>query len=117
LRILLDHNVPAGARSFFAGHEVRTIVEMNWPPQLENGELLNAAESAGFDVLVTSDQNIPYQQNPKGRKLALLVRGSNIWPIVHEYGPAIAAGVEAVKPGGWEFIEMRLPPRGKPSKQ
>jgi hypothetical protein len=117
LRILLDHNVPAGVRSFLAGHEVRTIMEMQWPPQLENGELLNAAESAGFNVLVTSDQNIPYQQNPKGRKLALLVLGSNIWPIVRTYGTAITAGVEAVKLGSWEFIEMQPPPQGKPSKQ
>jgi hypothetical protein len=50
LRILLDHNVPAGVRSFLAGHEVRTIVEMKWRPQFENGELLTAAEAAGFDA-------------------------------------------------------------------
>ena len=48
LLILLDHNVPVGVRSFLAEHEVRTIVEMKWRPQLENGELLNAAEAAGF---------------------------------------------------------------------
>ena len=117
MRILLDHNVPVGVRSFLAGHEVRTIVEMKWRPQLENGELLNAAETAGFDVLVTSDQNIRYQQNPKGRKLALVVLGSNIWPIVRSHGPAIAARVEAVKPGSWEFIEMQSPARGNPLKQ
>jgi len=90
---------------------------MKWRPQLENGELLDAAETAGFDVLLTSDQNIRYQQNPKGRKLALAVLGSNIWPIVRGYGPAIAARVEAVTPGSWEFIEMPPPPRGKPLKQ
>lgn len=117
MRILLDHNVPVGVRSFLARHEVRTIVEMKWRPQLENGELLDAAETAGFDVLLTSDQNIRYQQNPKGRKLALVVLGSNIWPIVRGYGPAIAARVEAVTPGSWEFIEMPPPPRGKPLKQ
>jgi hypothetical protein len=51
---------------------------MNWPPQLENGELLKAAEETAFDVMVTSDQNILYQQNLKGRGLALVVLGSNI---------------------------------------
>lgn len=111
MRILLDRKVPVGVRSFLAGHEVRTIVEMKWRPQIESGELLNAAETAGFDMLVTSDQNIRYQQNPKGRKLALLILGSNIWPIVRGYGPAIAAGAEAVKPGSWEFIKMQSPPR------
>jgi hypothetical protein len=116
LRILLDHNVPVGVRSFLAEHEVRTIVEMKWRPQLENGELLNAAETAGY-VLVTSDQNIRHQQNPQGRRLALVVLGLNIWPIVRGYGPAIAAKVKAVKPGSWEFIEMQPPPGGKPSRQ
>ena len=46
---------------------------MNWPPQLGNSELLEVAEASGFDVLITSDQNIKYQQNLSGRKLALVV--------------------------------------------
>ena len=95
MRILLDHNVPAGVRVFLAGHEVLTIVEMNWPPQLENGALLRMAEAESFDVLVTSDQNITYQQNLEGRKLALVVLGSNIWPIVWHYSREIAAKVNA----------------------
>jgi hypothetical protein len=70
LRILFDNNVPVGVRRFLVGHEVRTVVEMNWPPQLENGDLLKAAEVEDFDVMVTSDQNILYQQNLTGRKLA-----------------------------------------------
>jgi predicted nuclease of predicted toxin-antitoxin system len=78
LRILFDKNVPIGVRRFLASHDVRTAVEMKWPDQLENGQLLKAAETAGFDVLVTSDQNILYQQNLTGRRLALVVLGSNI---------------------------------------
>jgi len=109
LRILFDHNVPVGVRSFLAKHEVRTTVEMNWPPQLENGELIEAAESAAFDVLVNSDQNIRFQQNLAGRKLALVVLGSNIWPIVRNYRSEIAAGVVSAHPGSSEFIEMPLP--------
>ena len=70
---------------FLTQHEVRTFPEMQWHPQLENGKLLDAAESAGFDVMVTSDQNIRYQQNLTGRKLALVVLGSNIWPLVREH--------------------------------
>jgi len=80
LRILFDKNVPVGVRRFLAGHDVRTFVEMQWHPQLENGELLEAGEAAGFDVMITSDQSIVYQQNLTGRKLALVVLGSNIWP-------------------------------------
>ena len=63
MRILFDKNVPVGVRGFLSGHEVRTFVEMQWHPQLENGELLKAAEAAQFDVMITSDQNIVYQQN------------------------------------------------------
>jgi hypothetical protein len=58
LRIVFDKNVPVGVRRFLTKHEVRTFVEMQWHPQLENGELLKAAEASGFDVMVTSDQNI-----------------------------------------------------------
>jgi hypothetical protein len=68
-------------------------------------------EAAGFDVMVTSDQNIKYQQNLSGRKLALVVLGSNIWPVVRDHGATIAAKVEAATPGSYAFIEMLLPPR------
>jgi len=61
LRILFDKNVPIGVRSFLPRHEVRTFVEIQWHPQLENGELLKTAEAAGFDLMVTRDQNIRYQ--------------------------------------------------------
>jgi hypothetical protein len=115
LRILFDKNVPVGARRFVSGHELRTFVEMRWHPQLENGELLKAAEAAGFNVLVTSDQNIRHQQNLMGRRLALVVLGSNIWPIVREHGATIAAKVDAATPGSYDFIEMALPP--KPRKK
>jgi hypothetical protein len=90
---------------------VRTFVDMLWHPQLENGELLDAAEALGFDVMVTSDQNIRHQQNLAGRKLALVVLGSNIWPVVREHGAAIEARVAAATPGSYELIEMPLPPK------
>jgi predicted nuclease of predicted toxin-antitoxin system len=115
LLILLDKNVPVGVRRFLLKHEVRTIVEMQWPDQLENGELLKMAEQAGFDVLVTSDQNIRYQQNLAGRKLALVVLGSNIWPVVLQYSAAIMARVDGATPGGYDFIEMPLPPKPRRS--
>lgn len=84
---------------------------MSWPPQLENGELLKAAEAAAFDVMVTSDQNIRYQQNLTGRSLALVALGSNIWPIVRSHGAAIATAVNRALPGSYHFIEMPLPPK------
>jgi predicted nuclease of predicted toxin-antitoxin system len=111
LRILFDKNVPVGVRRFLAKHHVRTFVETGWHIQLENGELLKTAEVAGFDVLVTSDQNIRYQQNLAGRSLALIVLGSNIWPIVRSHAMEIMSKVDAATPGGYTFIEMPVPPK------
>ena len=115
MRILLDKNVPVGVRRFLPKHQVQTLVEMQWPDQLENGELLKMAEQAGFDVLVTSDQNIRYQQNLAGRKLALVVLGSNVWPVVQQHSAAIAVRVAQATPGGYDFIEMPLPPKPRGS--
>ena len=116
MRILFDKNVPVGVRGCLAGHEARTFADMRWHPQLENGELLKACEEEGFDVMVTADQNIRYQQNLTGRRLALVVLGSNIWPIVRDHQAAIAAKVDAALPGSYEFIEMPLPPRRRKGK-
>ena len=85
MRILFDKNVPVGVRGFLLKHEVRTFVEMQWPDQLDNGELLRMAEEAGFDVIITSNQNIRYQQKLSDRKFALVVLGSNIWPVVRQH--------------------------------
>jgi predicted nuclease of predicted toxin-antitoxin system len=107
LRILFDKNVPVGVRRLLPGHAVQTFPETGWHPQLENGELLKAGEAAGFDVMVTSDQNVKHQQNLTGRKLALVVLGSNIWPIVRNHADAI----DAATAGSYAFIEMKPPPK------
>jgi hypothetical protein len=67
LRILFDKNVPVGIRRFLTGHQVRTFVQTGWPVQLEYGELLKAAENAGFDVLVTSDHSVPVKSSGRNR--------------------------------------------------
>jgi hypothetical protein len=90
---------------------VRTVVDLNRPLHLENGELLAAAETSAFEVIVTADQNIRYQQNLTGRRLALVVLGSNIWPIVRNHGRPIASAVDEATPGSYAFIEMPIPPR------
>ena len=76
LRILFDRNVPYQIRYYLLGHHVHTAAEPGWA-RLTNGELLKAAEAEKFDVMITSDQNIDYQQNLKDRQLALVVLGTN----------------------------------------
>ena len=65
--------------------------------------------------MITADQNIRYQQNLTARKLALVVLGSNIWPIVREHGTMIAAKIDAASPRSYDFIEMPLPPKRRKS--
>ena len=79
MKVLFDHNVPRPLGRFLVEHEVTIAADLGWTT-LENGDLLNAAESAGFDLLLTCDQNISYQQNLTGRRLALVVLTTNYWP-------------------------------------
>jgi hypothetical protein len=99
-----------GVREFLSRHQVETVDDRGWA-RITNGELLKAAEAAGFDVVVTADQNIVYQQSLEGRKLALVVLGSNIWPIVRNYEVVIREQADAAKPGSYAFIDMPLPPK------
>jgi predicted nuclease of predicted toxin-antitoxin system len=112
LRILFDQNVPVGVRKHLrrAGHEVVTSPDLEWE-ELKNGVLFKAAEEAHFDLMVTADQNLTYQQNLKGRKIALVVLGSNDWSIVRQQMDTIAATVEAAQVNSYAFVEMPLPPK------
>ena len=67
MRVLFDQAAPVPIRPFLIGHRVSTAAREGWS-ELDNGHLLNVAEAAGFDVLLTTDTNIRYQQNLKGRK-------------------------------------------------
>ena len=105
MKIILDNNVPAGVVRMLPGHDVATCPEREWT-ELENGQLIAAAELAGFELMITADQNIRYQQNLAGRKIALLVLGSNYWPSVLRYSAAISSHAAAAAPGSYAFVEM-----------
>ncbi len=110
VRILFDKNVPKQLRRAFPGYLVQTAAQLGWE-QLKNGILLKTAEKAGFDVMITADQNIRYQQNLIERKIALVVLGSNRWPYVQEHLSEIVRAVEAARTGSYIFIEVPLPPK------
>ena len=76
MRILFDHNVPVTLRFRLLEHEVHTAFELGWA-ELENGQLLRAAKAALFEVMITADQNIIYQQNRETRTIALVVLSTN----------------------------------------
>jgi hypothetical protein len=71
MRILLDETTPRGMRCILAGHDVRAAPEMGWGAY-PNGQLLDEAKKAGFDALVTCDQNFVFQQNLTGRNIAVV---------------------------------------------
>jgi hypothetical protein len=74
---------------------------------LENGELVPAAEAAGFEVIVTTDRNLRYQQNLDNRKLAIVVLGRGRWTIIRSHIAKVVAAVDAATPGSFTEVEMR----------
>jgi hypothetical protein len=75
--------------------------------QADDGDLLAEADRAGFDVLLTADKNIRYQQNLKGRRIALVVLSTPQWPLVKLHLDKIAAAIDAATPGS--FTEVDIP--------
>ena len=97
MKILFDQGTPAPLRHALAGHAVSTAYEMGWA-SLTNGDLLDAAER-GFDVLVTTDQNLPYQQNLTGRRLAVLILPTTSWPVLKGRVGDVEAALLTIAPG------------------
>jgi hypothetical protein len=104
MKILFDHGTPAPLRRQLAGHEISTAYEMGWA-KLSNGDLLAAAEKS-FDAFITTDQNLRYQQNLGGRRLAILVLPTTSWPEIQNHMNKVVDAVNALKPG--DFIELNF---------
>ncbi len=73
---------------------------------MANGDLLRAAEEAGFGVLLTTDKNMRYQQNFANRRIAVVVLGNGLWPFVKPMLPQVAAAVNAARPGSYTEVEI-----------
>lgn len=102
MRILFDHGTPAPLRRFLTGHTVSTAYEMGWAA-LDNGNLLSAAEVA-FDVFITTDQNLRYQQNLTGRRIAIIVLPTTSWPKIKAHADEVVAAVNQIRPS--DFYEV-----------
>jgi hypothetical protein len=99
--ILFDNGTPRGLARFLVGHSVEEARGRGWE-ELRNGELIDLAEQAGFDVILTTDKNIRYQQNLTARRIALVVLEHSQWPMVK-----LVAAVNAAEPGG--YVEVAVP--------
>lgn len=82
--ILFDNGTPAPLKHALKGHIVVEAIDRGWD-WLTNGELIEQAEAAGFEVLVTTDKNLRYQQNISGRRLAFVVLGNQQWPALRQH--------------------------------
>lgn len=105
MRVLFDQSTPAPLRVHLRGHVVTEAREREWD-RLVNGDLLDAAEAAGFDVFVTADKNIRYQQNLTGRKIAIIVIGNAQWRVLQHYVGRVVLAVDAATQGSYAEVEI-----------
>ena len=97
MKILFDQGTPVPLRDKLTGHSIRIAHEMGWS-QLDNGDLLQAAESE-FDVFITTDKNLPHQQNLSNRRLAILILPTTSWPAIQRNVDHVITAINSAKPG------------------
>ena len=110
MRILFDKGTPRQLHRRLFGHEVETVQERGWDT-LSNGDLLDRAEEAGFEALMTTDQSIRYQQNISNRRVAVVVLMNTAWPRIARRTEAVRQALEGIQPG--EVREIHIPMRGE----
>jgi len=103
VKILFDQGTPVPLRRSLPGHTIDTAYERGWSG-LENGDLLTTAERDGFELLITTDQNLRYQQNFASRHIAIVVLLSTSWPRIQRQAEAIRNLVDTVIPGAYHEI-------------
>ena len=104
MKVLLDENLPHRLRNALGSHEAFTVSYMGWAG-LKNGELLNVAEEAGFEVFVTGDQTLSYEQNMTGRRIAVLVLSTIDRDILKSNAFLIVAALDNVTSGMLQQVD------------
>ncbi len=108
MRVLFDQGTPVPLRHLLGSHEVDTAFERGWS-ELRNGELLDAAEAAGFDVFVTTDQNLKFQQTLSQRSLAVVVLTTTSWPAIRSHPERALEAVESAEAGAYVEVTYEHP--------
>jgi hypothetical protein len=103
--VLLDQGTPAPIARYLSKHTVRTAHQQGWAT-LGNGELLTVAETDGFEVFVTTDKNLRYQQSLSARRIAVVVVMHAQWPALEPYVDRLAAAIDDAKPGSYAEVEI-----------
>ena len=105
MRVLFDQGTPVPLRRHLHPHIIDTAAERGWSC-LRNGELLSTAEAERYEIFITTDMNLRYQQNLSNRKLAILVLTSTSWPRIQNKIPEIRAALESLREGG--YVEVKI---------
>jgi hypothetical protein len=103
--VLFDQSTPAPLRHALNVHVVVEAIERGWE-RLDNGALLDAAEAAAFDILITADKNIRYQQNLTNRKIAVVVLGNAQWPVLRRHVDRVVLALNGATPGSYTLVEI-----------
>ncbi len=105
MKILFDQGTPVPLRRCLAGHTIDTAYERGWA-ELTNGELLAMTEQENYELLITTDRNLRYQQNLASRQIAIVVLLSTSWPRIKQQSGRIQAVVDAIRPGDYQEIPI-----------
>jgi len=107
VKILLDECVPWPLRKLLPDHECLNPQKCGWGG-IQNGDLLRLAEPE-FDLFITSDQNLRYQQNLEGRKIAIIELSTNDWHTIRSHAETIRDLVKSIKPGSFVQHSLQAP--------
>ena len=105
MRVLFDQGTPVPLRQSLKHHKITTVYERGWS-KLANGELLDAAEEEGFEILVTTDLNLKYQQNLKSRRTAVVVLSTPSWPRIERALHEVVKAIDAASRGSYSEIAI-----------
>lgn len=103
MRVLFDQGTPVPLRRHLHPHGVDTAAELGWS-ELQNGELLDRADSAGYGALITTDQHMRYQQKFEGRRIRVLVLMTTSWPRIRLKASEVREKLEALAEG--QYVEI-----------
>ena len=102
MTIILDESLPHGLCHILEPHQVTTVQKAGYAG-MKNGALLAAIEGV-FDIFITADKNIRYQQNLAGRQISIIELPTNRWPLLLLLQPKIIATVDRCKPSTYEVV-------------
>lgn len=105
MRVLFDQGTPIPLRDLLTQHEISTAYELGWST-LKNGDLLDTAEREIFEILVTTDKNLKYQQNLGARRIGIVVLTSTSWPRIQRDISAVVAAVDGASPGSYAEVQI-----------